>query len=173
MLVLAQIYPYMPTISQSIWWNNSFKAQKNDYDPKKTFCSSGNEVTGTSLGTVPTCLQNSALRMQSLIQQTKWMPIRIWNTTCATEITHHLFNLHASLEFDPLCMHHHMYLPGSVLKCSPANNLNLRTEEETFLFRFSAFDLSIVYLPLQGKCRRVWFFSPVLSGLLQSLWKVK
>jgi hypothetical protein len=45
------------------------------------------------------------------------------------DITHHLFNLHASIELDPLSVHHHVNLPGSVLKCSPANKLNLRTED--------------------------------------------
>jgi hypothetical protein len=48
---------------------------------------------------------------------------------CATEITYHLFDLHASLELDPLSVHHHVDLPGSVLKCSPANEFNLRTED--------------------------------------------
>jgi hypothetical protein len=49
--------------------------------------------------------------------------------TCATEITYHLFDLHASLELDPFSVHHHVYLPGSVLKSSPANEFNLRTED--------------------------------------------
>lgn len=49
--------------------------------------------------------------------------------TCATDITHHLFDLHASLKLDPLSVHHHVDLPGRVLKSSPANEFNLRTED--------------------------------------------
>jgi hypothetical protein len=48
---------------------------------------------------------------------------------CTTETTYHLFDLHASLELHPLSVHHHVDLPGSVLKCSPANQFNLRTED--------------------------------------------
>jgi hypothetical protein len=43
-------------------------------------------------------------------------------------MVYHLFDLHASLELDPLRVHHHVDLPGSVLKSSPANEANLSTE---------------------------------------------
>ncbi len=46
-------------------------------------------------------------------------------------MTYQLLYLHASLETDPLCVHHQMDLPCAVLKSSPANETNLRQTGDT------------------------------------------